>query len=171
MPHSASALRIGMAFLTVFLAGCGRSEEEEAAIAAAPVRTVVASLAQHRVLKPGRCLCVGHFRADAVEDFPAGLLAEEFAKHPWLHKWSECEPYYGSIRGPMGCNEGMTDFICSVAERQDLPKGTSRVLCHVNGESEALQKEYLQDEYDVTYADGRYRVRPVSLKGSGQLDE
>jgi hypothetical protein len=160
-----------MALCALLLAACGRSEQEEIAISAAPVRTAVASLAQHHVLKPGRCLCVGHFREDAVEDFPAGLLEAEYARYPWLHKWSECEPYYGRVQGPMGCSEGMTDFICSVAVRKDLPKGTARVLCHVNGESVALQQEYLQDEYEVTKADGRYRVRPVSLKGSGQLDE
>jgi hypothetical protein len=160
---------MGMALIALLLAGCGRSKEEEIAISAAPVRYAVAALAQHRV--PGRCLCVGHFRADAVEDFPAGVLEAEYARYPWLHKWSECEPYYGRVQGPMGCSEGMTDFICSVAERKDLPKGTSRVLCHVNGESEALKWQYLQDEYEVTKADGRYRVRPVSLKGSGQLDE
>jgi hypothetical protein len=76
------------------------------------------------------------------------------------------------VKKPKGCAGGLTDFICSVSERSDLPKGTARVLCHVNGESEAMQKAgYLQDEYDVTEDDGTIRVRPVSLKGSGQIHE
>jgi len=99
------------------------------------------------------------------------VLDGEFASHPWLRKWSECAPYYGRAKNLKGCSAGMTDFICSVVERSDLPKGTARVLCHVNGEDEALQQEYLQDEYDVTLDNGAYRVRPVSLKGTGKLHE
>ena len=169
MPYTARALRMGMVLLA--LAGCGRSADEEIALSAAPVHTVVAALSKPGAWKPGKCLCVGHFREDAVEDFPAGVLDAEYAAHPWLHKWSECAPYYGRVQGPMGCAEGMTDFICSVSERSDLPKGTARVLCHVNGESEALKWQYLQDEYDVTFANGRYSVRPVSRQGSNMPNE
>jgi len=142
-------------------------------MSAAPVRHVVASLSHNGAWKPGKCLCVGHFREDAVEDFPAGILDAEFAGHPWLHKWSECEPYYGRANNLKGCGGGMVDFVCSVSERTDLPSGTARVLCHVNGQSEALQREgYLQDEYDVTLADdGQYVVHPVSLKGTGKIHE
>jgi hypothetical protein len=172
MPQLARALRMGMALTAMLaLAACGRSEEQEIAVSAAPVRHVVASLAQHGAWKSGNCLCVGHFREDVVEDFPAGVLDGEFARHPWLRKWSECAPYYGRAKNLKGCAVGMTDFICSVAERSDLPKGTARVLCHVNGEDEALQQEYLQDEYDVTFDNGTYHVRPVSLKGTGILHE
>jgi len=154
------------------LAACGRSERREAEVSAAPVRVVAAAIATSGKWRPGRCLCVGHFRDEAVEDFPAGLLDAEFARHNFLRPWSACEPYYGMVKKPKGCAAGLTDFICSVSGRTDLPKGTTRVLCHVNGESEAMQKAgYLQDEYDVTPEGDGYRIRPVSLKGSGKIHE
>jgi hypothetical protein len=107
-----------------------------------------------------------------VEDFPAGLLDAEFAKYPFLRQWTACEPYYARAAKAKGCEAGMTDFICSVSERTDLPKGTARVLCHVSGQSEALQKAgYLQDEYDVTEKGGALVVTAVSLKGSGKIHE
>ena len=154
------------------LAACGRSARHEAEVSAAPVRVVAAAIAKSGQWKPGKCLCVGHFGNEAVEDFPAGLLDAEFARHSFLRPWSACAPYYGMVKKPKGCGAGLTEFICSVSERTDLPKGTARVLCHVNGESEAMQKAgYLQDEYDVTEENGVLVVKPVSLKGSGQIHE
>jgi len=174
MPQIGRGLRwcCAGALLLGTLASCGRSARQEVELSAAPVRHVVAAIAKSGSWKPGKCLCVGHFREEEVEDFPAGLLDAEFARHSFLRKWSECAPFYGMVKKPKGCAAGLTDFICSVSERSDLPKGTARVLCHVNGESEAMQKAgYLQDEYDVTEDDGTIRVRPVSLKGSGQIHE
>jgi len=173
MPQIGRGLRWSLVpVLALALAACGRSADKEVALSAAPVRQVAASLAKNGAWKPGKCLCVGHYRDEAVEDFPPGLLDAVFAKHPFLRKWSECEPYYGRVAKFKGCEGGMTDFICSVAERSDLPSGTARVLCHVNGESEALQKAgYLQDEYDVTEEGGSLQVHPVSLNGTGKIHE
>jgi hypothetical protein len=173
MPQIGRGLRWRLlAILALALAACGRSAHKEIELSAAPVRHVVASLAKNDQWKPGKCLCVGHYRDEAVEDFPPGLLDAEFAKHRFLRKWSQCEPYYGRAAKAKGCEGGMTDFICSVAERSDLPSGTARVLCHVNGESEALQKAgYLQDEYDVTEENGSLVVKPVSLNGTGKIHE
>jgi hypothetical protein len=171
MPQIERAVRLSLV-LALALAGCGRGAHQEIELAAAPVRTVAASLAKNPLWTPGKCLCVGHYREDAVEDFPAGLIDAEFAKHRFLRKWSACEPYYARKAKAKGCESGMTDFICSVSERSDLPKSTARVLCHINGQSEALQKAgYLQDEYDVTEKDGTLVVTPVNLTGSGRIHE
>jgi hypothetical protein len=162
-----------MVFLScsVLLAACGRESRREAETAAAPVRQVVAQLSSHAKWRngQGRCLCVGLFREEAVEDFPNGLLNDELSRHSWVRKWSDCAPYYARSKGPKGCEGGMTDYICSVANRTDMPSGTSRVLCHVAGQSKALQDEYLQDEYDVTNRDGAYSVRAVSRKAMSKL--
>lgn len=172
MPHFWGMVRTGLLVVALLaVTSCGRSKEEETALSAAPVRQVVATVAGK--WQAGRCLCVGHFREDAVEDFPPGLLDAEFSRHRWLRKWSECEAVYGSAKRLPGCSAGLTEFICSVSERSDLPRGTSRVICHVSGESEAMRKEgYLQDEYDVRQAeDGSYVVLAVSLKGSTKINE
>lgn len=173
MPQLGRRLRMGtLVAAALVLAGCGQSDRREAETAAAPVRQVVERLSNRPEWVTGKCLCVGMFREDAVEDFPAGLLQPEFARHAWLHNWSECEPHYSRPDRLNGCGGGMVDFVCSISERRDLPQGTTRVLCHVNGQSEALQKEgYLQDEYDVTLKDGRYVARPVSLKGTSKIHE
>lgn len=173
MPQIGRPMRCALAgILVLVLAACGRSAHQEIELAAAPVRTVSAGLAKNPLWKPGKCLCVGHYRAEAVEDFPPGLLDAEFAKHRFLRQWTACEPYYARRAKAKGCEAGMVDFICSVAERSDMPKGTARVLCHVSGQSEALQKAgYLQDEYDVTERDSALVVTPVSLKGSEKMHE
>jgi hypothetical protein len=115
---------------------------------------------------------VGHFREEAVEDFPAGVLDGEFARYGWLRKWSDCAPYYGRAKDLKGCERGMTDFICSVSDKKAASEKAMRVLCHVNGESEGLREAgYLQDEYDVTNADGSYSVQPLTLKGSHKIHE
>lgn len=171
MPQFARGMRTGLLIaVAVLVISCGRSKDEETALSAAPIRHVVASAASK--WQPGKCLCVGHFREDAVEDFPPGLLDAEYARHPWLRKWSDCEASYGQAKRLKGCSGGLTDFICSVSERNDLPRGVARVICHVSGESEAMQREgYLQDEYDVTADDGRYTVHPVSQKASDKIHE
>lgn len=173
MAQLSRAWRTGMALGAVlFVCACGRSEDEEIGASAAPVRHVASVLAQRRAWTPGKCLCVGHFREDAVEDFPAGVLDAEFARYPWLKKWSACAPYYGRAKDLKGCEGGMTDFICSISEKAESSSGALRVLCHVNGESESLRREgYLQDEYDVTRGDDGYRVTPVSLKGTHRIHE
>lgn len=173
MPQIGRAMRLSLvAVAGLALTACGRSSSKEIALAAAPVREVASSLAKNTQWRPGKCLCVGHYREDAVEDFPAGLLEAEFVKYRFLRPWSACEPYYGRAAKAKGCEAGMTDFICSVAERTDLPPATARVICHVNGQSEALQKAgYLQDEYDVTEEGGALKVRAVSLTGSGWIHE
>ena len=164
MPHFARAMRTGSALAAValVLASCGRNTQREAELSAAPVRHIVAALSQHPNWKPGKCLCVGQFNGDAVEDFPADVLKVEFTSHPWVRNWSECAPYYGRARGLAQCKEGMTDYICNVAERTDLPSGTTRVQCHINGKDELLF-----DEYDVS--DDGLVVHPVSMKASAKL--
>jgi hypothetical protein len=165
MPQFERGLRTGLALAAaLILTSCGRNAQHEAELSAAPVRHIVAALSQHPNWTPGKCLCVGQFTGDAVEDFPAGVLKAEFASHPWVRNWSECAPYYGRTRGLAQCKAGMTDYICSVMERSDLPSGTTRVECHINGKNELLF-----DEYDV--ADDGQRVRPVSLKASEKLHE
>lgn len=172
MPHFGGMVRTGLLLAAALVVtSCGRSPEEETALSAAPVRQVVASVADK--WHAGRCLCVGHFRQDAVEDFPPDLLRAEFAKHRWLRNWSQCDAHYGNPKSLKGCEGGMTDFICSVSDRADLPRGTSQVICHVSGQSEAMRKEgYLQDEYHVTQAaDGSYIVGSISQKGSAKIHE
>lgn len=172
MPQLGRGLRTGMLVgVALLLAACGREAEREAETAAAPVRQIVARLSNHPEWQGGaeKCFCVGMFRGDVVEDFPAGLLAAEFSRHRWLRNWSECEQHYGRATRLKGCGGGMTDYVCSVAERSDLPAGTSRVLCHAAGESKALQAEYLQDEYDVTRNDNTLVVRPVGQKATAKL--
>lgn len=171
MPQVGRALRLSLVAVLA-LAGCGPKTPRESEIAAAPVRLVAATLAKNPEWKPGKCLCVGEFREDTVRDFPEGVLSEAFAAHRFLRNWSACEPYYHRKAKAQGCEGGMTDFICSIADRQGQPKGTARVLCHVNGQSEALQKAgYLQDEYDITDKDGKLVVKPISLKGTGMIHE
>jgi hypothetical protein len=148
------------------LAACGPSAEREAQTVAAPVRLAVTSLAKMPTWKTARCLCVGLFRNDTVEDFPAEVLKDEFARHPWLRKWSECAPLYGRSKGLAQCKAGMTDYICSTAERDGLPAGTTRVVCHVNGKNELLS-----DEYDVTEEGGKMVAHPISVKALPKLDE
>lgn len=165
MPQIVHVLRTGLALAAaLILTSCGRNAQHEAELSAAPVKHIVAALSQHPNWKPGKCLCVGQFTGDAVEDFPSGVLKAEFARHPWMRNWSECAPYYGRVHGLAQCKEGMADYICSVAERSDLPSGTTRVECHINGKNELLF-----DEYDVT--DDGQQVRPVSLKASEKLRE
>jgi hypothetical protein len=172
MPQVGRRWRWKLVLLALALAGCGRSAHQEIALTAAPVPAVAARLAANPHWKPGKCLCVGHYREDAVQDFPAGTLDAEFARHRFLRKWSDCEPFYARRAKAKGCEAGMTDYICSVSARTDLPKGTARVFCHVSGQSEALQKAgYLQDEFDVTEEDGTLKVHPVSLTGSGKIHE
>lgn len=73
---------------------------------------------------------------------------------------------YGRKSGLADCRGGMADYICTVVERADLPAGTSRVECRVNGENELLL-----DEYDVVRNDRGFYVRSVSLKASAKLNE
>lgn len=174
MPYFGRGMRTGLLLAATFLVtSCGRSQDEETTASAAPVRQVVALLALRGGLPAERCLCVGHFREDAAEDFPAGVLDGEYVRHPWLRKLSTCEAYYGRAKRLKGCSQGLTEFICSVSERSGLPRGTMRVVCHVNGESEAMRKEgYLQDEYYVTKsADGSYVAGAISQKGSDKIHE
>jgi len=122
--------------------------------------------------KPGKCLCVGHFREEAVEDFPAGLLDTEFARFGFLRQWSTCAPYYGMVKKPKGCGAGLTEFICSVSERTDLPKYSPRALPRQR-RNEAMQKGGIfarRIRLSARRAKG-YRVHPVSLKGSGKIHE
>jgi hypothetical protein len=166
MPQLGSMMRRGLvlAAAALLLASCGRNAEREAELSAAPVHRVVAMLSQHPGWKQGRCLCVGQFTGDSVEDFPAGLLAAEFARHNWVRNWSECAPNYGRLKGIAQCRAGMTDYVCSVADKADLPSGTTRVECHINAKNELLF-----DEYDVSRGDGGLVVHPVSLKASERL--
>ncbi len=166
MPQFGSAMRRGLALAAtaLMLASCGPNPQRQAELSAAPVRAVVAMLSQHPNWKPGRCLCVGQFNADAVEDFPAGLLSAEFAAHKWVRNWSECAPNYGRAKGIPQCHAGMTDYICSIANRADLPSGTTRVECHINAKNELLF-----DEYDVSEGDGGLVVRSVSQKATDRL--
>jgi hypothetical protein len=174
MPYFGRGMRTCLLLAAALLvASCGRSKDEEIAASAAPVRQVVALLSLRGGMLADRCLCVGHFREDAMEDFPAGVLDAEYARHPWLRKLSTCEAYYGRAKRLKGCSQGLTEFICSVSDRSDLPRGTTRVICHVNGESEAMRKEgYLQDEYYVTQsADGSYVAGAISRKASDKIHE
>jgi hypothetical protein len=148
------------------LAGCGPGERREAELAAAPVRQVLDNLASHPKWQAGRCLCVGLFRGEEVEDFPAGLLDEEYAKHRWVRRWSSCAPLYGMAKGLPGCAGGMTDYICGIAEASDPFGGKSRVKCHVNGKNELLT-----DEYDVTETDGRLAAARVVSTAFNRLNE
>jgi hypothetical protein len=158
--------------LAAVLFACGRSEQQEVEIAAAPVRALVAKLDGSGKWPDGRCLCVGHFRDEAVRDFPAGVLDGEFARHRWLRRWSDCEAHYGRMRRPPGCQGGLVDYVCSLTRKDDSPRGTERVVCHVNGQSEALQAAgYLADEYDVREEGGRQVVHPVSVGGSSRIHE
>lgn len=166
MPQVTPALRTGMvlAAAALLLISCGPNDQRQAELSAAPVRRVVAMLSLHPNWKPGRCLCVGQFNKDAVEDFPAGLLSAEFTAHKWVRNWSECAPNYGRAKGIAQCGAGMTDYICSVAEKPGLPSGTTRVECHINAKNELLF-----DEYDVSTGDDGFVVRPISQKASERL--
>ncbi len=168
MPQTGRVMRnsLVLAVAGLLLAACGPSADHEAETAAAPVRLAVASLVNKPTWKQSRCLCVGLFRNDTVEDFPPNTLKDEFARHPWLRKWSECAPLYGSRKSLVQCKAGMTDYICSTAERAGLPAGTTRVICHVNGKNELLF-----DEYDVTQQGSGLVVHSVSVKALPKLDE
>ncbi len=166
MAQFASALRRGLALAgaVLLLASCGRSAQREAELSAAPVRRVVAALSQSPAWQPGRCLCVGQFTGDAVQDFPPGLLTAEFAAHKWVRNWSECAPNYGRVKGLAQCPRGMSDYICSTSEAAGLPSGTTRVQCHVNGKNELLF-----DEYNVSRRGGQFVAHPVSLNATRKL--
>lgn len=161
MPQIAGKVKnaVVLALLGLMLAACEQNADREAETAAAPVRHVVTALAKSPQWAKGKCLCAGLFRGEAVEDFPAGLLAGEFKAHPFLRNWSECAALYGKKQGLSQCKAGMIDYICSTAERADLPAGTTRVMCHVNGKNELLF-----DEYDVTRQEDRLTVTPISVK-------
>ena len=175
MPQLAHALRTGsaLAVCALVLAACGQEVPREAAQAVAPVRLVVDQLSRHSKWRDGagRCLCVGFFRDEDVEDFPASLLDDMRARHAWVHNWSECAPYYGRKANLNGCGSGKTDYICIVAAGSNSPPGTARVLCHAAGDSKALQDEYLQDEYAVSEKDGTFAARAVSQKALVKLYE
>ncbi|GAA0531252.1 hypothetical protein FHS83_002654 [Rhizomicrobium palustre] len=143
----------------LLLAGCGPAADPEAETAAAPVREAVAKLAKSPKWAANRCLCAGLFRGEEVEDFPKGMLKAEFAAHSFLRNWTECAANYHKKQGLAQCKGGMTDYVCSTMPRSDLPQGTTRVLCHVNGKNELLF-----DEYDVTRQEDGYSVKPLSVK-------
>lgn len=168
MPQTGRGMRncLILAVAGLFLAACGPNADQEAQTAAAPVRLAVASLVKKPTWKKARCLCVGMFRNDTVEDFPKSVLKDEFAQYSWVRNWSECAPLYGRHKGLAQCKEGMTDYICSTAERDGLPAGTTRVICHVNGKNELLS-----DEYDVSGQGGSLVVHPISVKALPKLDE
>jgi len=149
------------------LAGCGGNGRREAELAATPVRQVIASLSVHPHWQAGRCLCVGHFHGKTVEDFPDGVLDDVYAKRPWIRRWTECAPLYGQKKGLPQCRVSMTDYICGVAAKQpDLPKGTTRVRCFVNGANELLI-----DEYNVTEEGGRFAAKRIVSKAFDKLHE
>lgn len=155
-----------LAMAGLMLAACGPKSDPEAELTAAPVRFAVSALEKNAKWQKGRCLCAGIFRGEAVEDFPAGLLQAEFSSHPWLRNWSECSVHYGKKQGLAQCKAGMTDYICSTAVRSDLPAGTTRVLCHVNGKNELLF-----DEYDVTRQEDGLHVKPINVKALSTVSQ
>ena len=161
MPQIGYGLRnsLSLAMAGLLLVACGPKADPEAELAAAPVRHAVATLEKSAKWQKGKCLCAGIFRGETVEDFPAGLLKAEFDSHPWLRNWSECSVHYVKKSGIPQCKAGMTDYVCSTAVRPDLPAGTTRVLCHVNGKNELLF-----DEYDVTQQEDGLSVKPISVK-------
>ena len=151
---------------SALLAGCGPNERREAELSAAPVLKLVDSLAVHPKWQEGRCLCVGHFLGEAVEDFPEDMFAGLYARHRWLRRWTECAPLYGKKKGLPMCRVSMIDYICGVTEHPDLPKGTSRVKCFVNGKNELLI-----DEYNVTEKGGRLEAARVVSTAFQKLHE
>jgi hypothetical protein len=161
MPQIRVRVKTSLALLMAgFLLGsCGKPADREAELVAAPIRYAIADLAKNPKWEKGRCLCAAIFRGEAVEDLPKDLLQAEFATHPWVRNWSECAVHYGKKDGIAVCKAGMTDYICSTATRNDLPAGTTRVLCHVNGKNELLF-----DEYDVTRQEERLTVKVLSMK-------
>ena len=154
-----------LGFAGIVLAACGRDGDNEAETNAAPVRLAVVSLVKNPALRRDKCLCVGLFRGETVEDFPPAVLKATFAAHPWVRNWSECAPLYGSSKRPAQCKGGMTDYICSTAQREGLPAGTTRVICHVNGKNQLLF-----DEYDVMRQGGGLVAHPVSVKALSTPD-
>jgi hypothetical protein len=154
-----------LAVAGLFLAACGPRGDHEAETVAAPVRMAVASLVNNPGWKKDKCLCVGLFRGDAVQDFPPEVLKATFASHPWVRNWSECAPLYGHNKGLAQCKGGMKDYICSTAVLEGLPEGTTRVICHVNGKNQLLA-----DEYNVRVDDGRFGVRALSAKALSTPD-
>ena len=167
-------LRTGMVVFAglALLAGCGQNVPQETAQAVAPVRLVVDQLAKHPTWRDGagRCLCVGHYREDGVEDFPPGLLDDMRARHAWVHNWSECAPYYGRKIKLAGCGGGTADYVCTVVARSNAER-TARVLCHAAGENKVLQDGFLQDEYDVSEKDGAFTARAVGQRALAKLYE
>lgn len=161
MPQIGRWLRTSLLLASagLMLVACGPSGDQEAETTAATIRHTVATLEKNPKWPKDKCLCVGLFRGEAVEDFPADLLKSEFSRHAWVRNWSECSQLYGKKKGLAQCKAGMSDYICSTAERKDLPAGTTRVLCHVNGKNELLF-----DEYDVTRQEDGLQVKAVNVK-------
>ena len=159
MPQTGRRVRNCLVLAVASLLGaCGPGGDREAETAAAPVRVAVASLPSNPLWKKDKCLCVGMFRGDAVEDFPPEVLKATFASHSFVRNWSECAPLYGHSKGLTQCKGGMTDYICSTAVREGLPEGTTRVICHVNSKS-----QFLADEYDVTRPGEGYVAHPIRV--------
>ena len=175
MPQLGRQVRTGMMlFATAALAAaCGQEVPRDATQAVAAVRLTVDQLARYPKWRDGagRCLCVGLFRDEGVEDFPVSLLADMRARHDWVHNWSECAPYYGHKAKLKGCEAGKTDYVCMVVERSNLPPGTARVLCHAAGEGKAMQYQFVQDEFDVSEKDGIFAARPISQRALVKLYE
>lgn len=167
MPQTGHRMRNCLVFgvAGLLLVACGPGGDREAETVAAPVRMAIASLANNPSWKQDKCLCVGMFRGDTVEDFPPEVLKETFARHPFVRNWSECAPLYGRSKGLAQCKGGMRDYICSTAEREGLPAGTTRVICHVNGKNQLLS-----DEYDVTRQDEGFVARPINVKALSTPD-
>lgn len=133
------------------LAGCD-DERHNAEAAAAPIRQMIEEISSHKyVIKSGRCVCIGYgWKIDAngvpiggTKDYPAGILDNEFAHIPWMHRRSECISHQGQKGNWSSCSLGTTEVVCGVLERPNLPKEVTHVSCHFhNGPLSGYWNEY-----------------------------
>jgi len=143
------------------LAACGQQDRVDAEMSAVPVRQMIDEMASHPNFKmaPGKCMCAGFEQDGDVKNFPDGVLDEEYSRHPWLSRWSDCSEFNGLPLSPK-CSRGATKYVCGVVDQPSVAKGVTRVECRAYNEP----LNGYADGWDVSRTDsGKLIAKPSGL--------
>jgi hypothetical protein len=159
---SGRTLRFALIGCCALLAACGREDRVDAEVSAAPIRQMVSGMLSRPNFKiaPGRCMCAGYKQSGSVQNFPAGVLDDLYARCPWLRRWSDCSEFDGQILSSVDCSHGATKYVCGVVDQPSVAKGARRVECRayndpLNGYAEG---------WDVSRTDlGKLIAKPTGL--------
>lgn len=128
-----SILRLVLLGGCALLAACGQQDRGDAEVSAAPIRLVMSDMLSRPNFKmpSGKCMCIGFRQGDEVKDFPPGLFDDEYSRHPWLVRWSECAEFNGQLLTSPACSLGASKYVCGVVDQPSMAKGATRVECRV----------------------------------------